>query len=260
MIAFLLSLFLRKIFETRSWILKLFFELFSVFLTLSIIYYAGQSFELKTEETSTASLFIFLLAGEVALIIPMGIAERLLGHYADIRNSHFLLTLTGLKISPLKYVLSKTAADSLFLILRVASILIVSKIFLSFPLNGQMFASFFLSQVFAVVCFVFMGLIAIQFYRKFQKGMGVFYSLQTVAAILGGIYFPVSVFPVYLKNLAVLIPQTLVLKISRQIFSGKTLYTEEFLKLGMWSFVFYLIWHLIEKVLDYVRKINGQVF
>jgi len=259
MIVFLINLFFKKMFASRSWLIKIVFELFSVFLTVSIVYYASRSFDLKTEEASASSLFVFLMAGEVALIIPMGMAERLLGHFSEIRNSHFLLTLTGLRISPLKYVLSKTVADSFFLIIRVSTILLISKMLLNFPLSLMMIFSFFMSQLLAVSIFIFMGLVAIQFYRKFQKGMGLFYSMQTVAAILGGIYFPISIFPSYLKNISLFIPQTLILKISREIFSEKALSTKEVFGLTVWAFVFLLLWFIGESMLNFIKKRNGQL-
>lgn len=220
MISFLLRLFLQRALGTRSFAGKILLELVSIFLTLVIIFYASRSFQFNTGTEEGISLFVFLLAGEVSLILPVGLSEKLLNHFTDIIHSQFYQTLLGLRLSPLVYVLGKSIADAVFLLFRALAILVLSSLFLDFKLTPVMLLLFLVSQFFACVIFLLMGVIAVQFYRVFRRGLVFFYSFQSLAAIVGGVYFPVSIFPSSVKTISWLLPQTLILHVSRRIFAG----------------------------------------
>lgn len=260
MISFLLRLFLQKTLRTKSFAGKLLLELVSVFLTLIIIFYASRSFNFTTGSDEGVSLFVFLLAGEVSLILPAGVSEKLLNHFTDIVHSQFYQTLLGLKLSPLSFILGKTLSDSLLLLFRILAILFLSSLFLDFKLTPAMLVLFLISQIFASVIFLLMGLIAVQFYRVFKRGLVFFYSFQSIAAILGGVFFPVSVFPSSLKTISWILPQTLILHVSRNIFSGKAPDLMVFSAAFGWISLLLFAWLTIEKHQVHWLKRNARFF
>lgn len=233
----------KKMFRQQSIFLKLLVELFSVFLTLVLIYYASESFSFKSAPAvqSSLSLFIFLLIGEVALIVPMSSAERFLSNFSNIRNQQFYQTLLGLRISPFRYILSLVMSDLFFPLLRVLLILIGGILLSPIHLTFLSVCYFFILQIFSIFIFLLMAILASYFYLKFNRGFSFFYTLQTVSTILGGAYFPTSIFPIGLKNLSAILPQTQILAASRMIFNGAPLPLNAGLILVFWLALFTIL-------------------
>lgn len=211
----------QKMFNKQSILFKIVIEFFSVFLTLVLIYYASKSFNFKptSELQNNSSLFTFLLLGEIALIIPMSAAERWLNNFSNLRNQQFYQTLLGLRISPLRYLLSQVIIDLFFPFMRVLFIILGGYLLNTLPIGITNIFYFLCLQFFSVLIFLLMAILASFFYLKFNRGISFFYTLQTISTILGGAYFPISVFPNSIKNLSILLPQTQILALSRMIFS-----------------------------------------
>ncbi len=251
MISTILGLFFKRIFSAQTIFWKLIFETLTILLTISVIYYASESFVLKAniESKESMSLFAFLLVGEIALVLPMSFAERLLAHFLEIRNQHFYQTLIGLKISPTRFIFSRAMVDAIFPFSRVAIILAFSAFFIGFKFSFFSLVVFFLLQLFAIVVFAMMALITTLLYLKFNKGIGLFYTAQSFAAILSGVYFPVSIFPSYLKNISFVLPQTHILQASRLIFQGQPVAVGIYLTLLIWLILLFVVWFVLENTL-----------
>lgn len=233
----LFVILLHRMFSQRSIIAKLIFEIFSVFLTLVIIYYASESFSFKSapEVKTSLTLFTFLLVGEVSLIMPLSSAERWLSHFSNLRNQQFYQTLLGLRISPLRFVLSHVLMDLIFPFFRILFILL-GGYFLSQLQLTMVSVSFFLAmQFYAIIIFLLMAATASFIYLKYNRGFGFFYTFQTVSTIVGGAYFPISIFPAGLKNFSTYLPQTQILEVSRSIFSARPILSEAYLVLAGWG-------------------------
>lgn len=251
MISTILGLFFRRIFSAKTIFWKITFESLTILLTIAVIYYASESFILKSniENNESLSLFVFLLVGEITLVLPMSFAERLLAHFLEIRNQHFYQTLVGLRISPNKFVLSRATVDAIFPFLRVVIILAFSAVFLGFKLSIFSLVLFFLLQFFATLIFTMMALITTLLYLKFNKGIGFFYTAQSFAAILSGVYFPVSVFPNYVKNISVVLPQTHILQMARLLFQGQIIPLNISVTLLIWLLLLSGIWLVLDRSL-----------
>lgn len=220
MISFGFIFFLRKVFGNKSLFVKILFELLSIFFTIALIYYAGQSFAFKNvgNEIEGPSLFAFLIVGEISLVLPMSLSERIISNFLELRNQQFYQTLLGLQISPVKLILSRASVDAIFPLLRIVFILLFCALFLTFHFTFLSVMAFCGIQLIAIGIFIFMGLITNLLYLKFNRGIGLFYSVQSFASIVGGLYFPINFFPAYIKNFAIFLPQTQILKASREIF------------------------------------------
>lgn len=246
MISFGFNLFFKKIFKGKSFWAKCLFELLSIALTMSVIYYASESFLLKANEEKM-SLFVFLLVGEVALVVPMSFAERLLSNFLEIRHQHFYHTLIGLRLSPISFIITKAFTDTVFPLMRVLFIIMISVLFLEFRFTALDMAIFFGLQFFAVAIFASMALIASLIYLKSNRGIGFFYTLQSFSAIIGGVYFPVKIFPSYVKNISLFLPQTHILQASRLIFNGQNLEFKMCLIIIAWTIFLLGLWLRLDR-------------
>ncbi len=258
MISIGIIFFLKKILDNKSILVKIIYELISIVLTLALLYYAGQSFSLKGNEDS--SLFIFLIVGEISLILPMVFAERIISYFQEMRNVHFYQTLLGLQISPTQFILSKVLVDALFPFLRICSILLACFVFFNFYFLFTNLLFFFLLQVLSVALFTCMALSTNMFYLKFGRGIALFHTLQSFAAIAGGLYFPTTIFPKYFKNISDYIPQTQILKISRAIFQSQKIDLNSVAILLFWLVFFISITLILQKYLISSLKRKAQFF
>lgn len=246
MISFFITIFLKRITIKMTLLSKLLFEFVNIGLTLGLIYFASESFNFKNleAETNSISLLMFLLIGEIALVIPMSFAEKFLTNFIEIKNSQFYQTLLGLRISPIHFVLSKSFIDSIFPILRVGISLILGVILFKLNIYYAHFFIFVFLQILSVLIFAFMALISALIYLRFNRGIGLFYSLQSFAVILGGAYFPTNVFPNPLRNFSTLLPQTQIIQSSRELFQGVTPRSTSLIILSTWLVFFALFWLL----------------
>lgn len=259
MISFVFSIFFKKTFLQKTFFWKLIFESLSIFFTLAVIFYAGQAFTIKNN-LENMPLFVFLLVGEIALIMPISFAERLLAHFLEIKHQQFYQTLIGLRISPTSFIFSKALVDAIFPFTRVLVILAFSALFLNFQFSFSSLLAFLLLQFFVVVIFALMALITTLLYLKFNRGIGFFYALQSFAAILGGVYFPTNVFPTYLKNFSSLLPQTQVLQASRLIFQALPVQPDIYSILFVWLLLTLVGWFMLERYLINWLKQNALFF
>jgi hypothetical protein len=230
-------------FGQRTILFKLIFEIFSVFLTLSLIYYASESFSFKSspEVASSFSLFTFLLVGEISLILPMTSAERWLGNLANLRNQQFYQTLLGLRIPPFRFILSQVLMDLIFPIFRIFLILVGGLMITHMKLTWLHLFYFLILQIFSIIIFLLMAMIASFIYLKFNRGVGFFYTLQTVSTLIGGAYFPTSILPIGLRSFSNFLPQTKILSLGRSIFTSTPMSNMGHLILFCWLVILLMI-------------------
>jgi hypothetical protein len=207
------------------------FEVFSVILTLVIIYYAGLSF---TFTTHSMSVFSFLLVGEISLIIPMTAAERWLGNFSNLRNQQFYQTLLGLRLSPNRFIFSQVVIDLAFPAVRILLIIVGGYFLTHMNLSVVILLNFLLLQFVSLLVFLLMAIIASGIYLKFNRGISFFYTFHTISAIVGGAYFPTTIFPKILQNISFILPQTQILKAARLIFTEAIFPIESFFVMAAW--------------------------
>lgn len=258
MISSIFILFFKKIFVSRTIYLKIISEVLSIILTLTLIYYASEAFEMKPENNE--SLFTFLLVGEVSLILGMSLSERWLNIFIDLKNQQFYQTLLGLGLSPDKFAFSRVLVDFIFPVFRVLCILTIGFMINDLHLTMSNIFLFIIVQILSLIIYFSMALITSRVYLKFNRGIGIFYTLQTVSSIIAGSYFPISVFPEGLKNFSLFLPQTQILLISRSLFSAERAGFSPYFTLCIWGLSLILIWYTFNKVIINDLKENSRFF
>lgn len=259
MISSIFILFFKKLFVSRSIFLKIASELFSIILTIVLIYYAGQAFEMKSVNNSE-SLFTFLLIGEVSLILGMSFSERWLSFFIDLKNQQFYQTLIGLGLSPEKFAFSRVSVDFLFPVFRVLCILVIGVFIGDLHLSLPSLFLFIFVQFLSIFIYFSMALITSRVYLVFNRGVGFFYTLQTVSSIIAGSYFPISVFPEGLKNFSLFLPHTQILLISRSLFAGEKIGNYAYLTLFFWGLFLFLSWSILNQIVLKNLKQKSRFF
>lgn len=258
----LLVILFQRMFGQRSVMAKLIFEIFSVFLTLVIIYYASEAFNFKSdpEVKTSLTLFTFLLVGEVSLIMPLSSAERWLSNLSNLRNQQFYQTLLGLRISPFRFILSQVLIDLIFPLFRIMFILLGGYFLNRMQLTMTNVSLFLIIQFYSIIIFLLMAQVASFIYLKYGRGFGFFYTFQTVSTIIGGAYFPISIFPAGLKNFSSYLPQTQILEVSRSIFSARPILGEAYLVLLSWGVFLSVLVVLTNKLIVKDLKRTARYF
>jgi hypothetical protein len=262
MISSLINIFLKKIFFSQSIFLKVLGEIIAISLTVVLIYFASESFEInsKIKDEMNSSIFSFLLVGEISLVLGMSLASVWLNTFIELRNQQFYQTLIGLGLSPQRFSFSRAISDSIFPLIRIIVIILLGFSFKKINLNIYTFGSFMFLQVISIFIYALFAMITSLIYLKFNRGIGLYYSLQTVSAILGGAYFPISVFPFEIKNIAEFLPQTQILKISREIFSNQLFHLNTFWILIVWSTFLLLVWYFLNIGIIHNLKKKNRFF
>lgn len=261
MISFVIYFFSRAFFKSKRLYFKLLHEFLTISLTLAMLGFASESFVFSDKLNNTNpndSLLKFLLFGELSLLLPMGLAERYLAHFLEFRNSHFYQTLLGLQIQPLKILIGKTLADSFFIIFRIVVILVAAILF--FKIKFSIFSLFFfiLSQIFGSSLFLIMAIMASSVHLYMNRGINFFFILQSFAAVVGGAYFPTSVFPKIIQDMTSLLPQTQLLFVSRNSFKEEFVLGPHFFTLSLSFVIFSGVLILINYFLIRYLKRKGK--
>lgn len=238
MISFIVNHILRKIFLPRNQIVMLAYEFFATTITIVVLYQAGLSYKFNYGE---GNVFSFLVVGEIALILPLTLAERVIEKFQTIFNQQFFHTLSFVKIDPYKFLLKTSIKEMLFPLLRLSLLLSFSFSLFAINVSIESLFLFFCIQLLSLFLFCFLGLIAIEIFLWSKKGLRFYHTLNTVAALLGGAYFPADNFPIAIKEMAQYLPHSLILSSSRAIFSGVSSIGIYFLGLGFWILALFVV-------------------
>jgi ABC-2 type transport system permease protein len=119
-------------------------------------------------------------------------------------------------ISPLSFLLASSQWDFLQVTFEVIVYLASGFLFfgLRFP-SANLFGAL-LILLLALCAFATLGLFSAAFILKFKRGDPAAWLISTVSELLGGVYFPLSVLPGWLRPVSVLIPMTPALEGLRQ--------------------------------------------
>lgn len=152
--------------------------------------------------------FAFVLIG-IALsdfmLVAIGTFER------EIRAAQTLGTLEALLLTPLplpKLLFCTFLYPLLTTGLRLALYLLLGWLLFAYPLTPQTLAVLLLALPLATLPFIGIGLLSAAFIIIFKQGSPLNWLIGAASALLGGVLYPVSVLPDWLRPLADWIPLT----------------------------------------------------
>jgi ABC-2 type transport system permease protein len=135
-----------------------------------------------------------------------------------IRNAQTTGTLESMLATPTRLstiILSSAQWSYLMTTLRVIVYLLVGALFLDVQLGNANFAVALVVLVLTVISFSSLGIIAASFIMVLKRGDPITWVFGTVSSLLGGIYYPITVLPDWMQQLAALIPVTYALRSMR---------------------------------------------
>ena len=121
-------------------------------------------------------------------------------------------------------ILSSAQWDYFMTTLRVLVYLLVGGLFLGVNFGQSNYGAALLVLALTVISFSSLGILAASFIMVLKRGNPVTWLFGTTTTLLGGIYYPISVMPLWLQWVANLLPVTYALRAMRlALLQGKSL-------------------------------------
>lgn len=155
---------------------------------------------------STKGYFPFVLSGIALQSLLNGV---LYGNSSRVRE-HMLMgnlefLLNNLK-KPYIFLISGLIYDFFNSFIRIFLIILGSNLLFSFPLKGFNFFLFFISLLFSALSFSTIGNLSSSFVLIYRKGEPFSHFFTMFSALLGGVFFPISLFPEIIQKISYLTP------------------------------------------------------
>ncbi len=193
-------------------------QFLSIFFSVAVFYFMAELFGDSVNpylEPYGGDYFSFVLIG-IAFGAYFGVG--LSSFSKSLRSSQTTGTLEAMLSTPTRIstiILSSAQWDYLITTLRVLIYLLVGALFLGVGLGDANYLAAFVILILTVISFSSLGIIAAGFIMVLKRGDPVTWIFGTVANLLGGVYYPVSVMPDWMQMLAKLIPVTYALRAMR---------------------------------------------
>lgn len=224
----------KDFFLSLNYRFNFFFQFFAWGFNLLLWFFLSKIIPEKSFN-STNGYFPFVLSG-IALqsllnSILYGNSSRVREHML-MGNLEFLLN--NLK-KPYIFLISGFFYDFLYSFFRIILILLGASILFSFPLKNFNLFLFFLSIFLSSISFSAIGNFSSSFVLIYRKGEPFSHFFTMLSAFLGGVFFPIEIFPKILKNISYFTPMA----------QGLILFRASFFKIQSPFPVFYSILYFI---------------
>jgi ABC-2 type transport system permease protein len=242
------------------------FELISIFVSLIIYYFTSKAFSGSVDSSLAeynVDYFSYIVLGEVFLAIPLYFLE---GPFRNLKTAVIegtWETMISLPKSPFKSLVYVSTFDFPRVALRCCVTLLMAILFFGLKISILDFLQVSLLQVMAIpFCFGF-GLVACSIFLLSGRGQSFIGYLTTFTAFFSGGFFPISVFPNWLREASYYFsPFTFLLENSRQIIAGT--YGNQHLlgiciHLTFWSVTFFVGHFAVSRALLYRKRVGGSI-
>ncbi len=257
MIRQILEILKKDFFLSLTYRFNFFFQSFAWLFNLLLWFFLSKIIP-QNQFSSTNGYFPFVLSGislqSLLTSILYGNSIRTREHML-MGNLEFLLN--NLR-KPYVFLISGLIYDFLNSFFRITLIIIFSNILFSFPLSSFNPLLFFISLLFSSISFSAIGNLSSSFVLIYRKGEPFSHFFTMVSAFLGGVFFPLSIFPKFIQKIAYLTPMA----------EGLILFRASFFKIGtpfsiylsiayflIFIFIFYtLSLYIFSKSFNYAKR------
>ena len=199
-----------------KFVLQIFGILFSTLMFYFMAKLVGNGMENQLAPYG-GNYFAFVLIG-----IAFGdfLTLSLGGFSSEIRNAQLLGTLESLLVTPTSIatiLFSSCLYNFAFTSTRILLYLLVGIFIFHLQLQLASIPAFLLVLLLTVISFAGIGLLSAAFIIVFKQGSPITWIMGTTAGLFGGILYPVSVLPLWLKPVSSILPITHSLEAMRQI-------------------------------------------
>jgi ABC-2 type transport system permease protein len=197
-----------------SFFLQFFGIFFSVFLFYFLSLLLGEAASPYLQEYG-GNYFAFVLIG-IAFSGYFGVG---LSSYAgSIREAQTMGTLEAILMTPTRLstmVLASSLWDYLMTTFRVLVYLAIGVVAFGLDLGQGNLPAALVVLVLTVVSFSSLGILSASFIMVLKRGDPVTWLFNSLASLLGGVYYPIGIMPVWLQQIAGLLPITYALRAMR---------------------------------------------
>ena len=201
-----------------SYRVSFFLQFFNVFFSVGVFYFVAKMFN------GAVTPFLQPYGGDYFSFVLIGIAFAgyfnvgLSGFSNSLRRAQTTGTLEAMLSTPTRLstiIVSSSQWSYLMTTLRVVVYLLIGTSLLDVDLGHGNFGTALLILALTVISFGSMGIIAAGFIMVLKRGNPVTWVFGTTASLLGGVYYPIDVMPVWMQRLADLLPVTYALRSMR---------------------------------------------
>ncbi len=197
----------RDFFMEASYRFNFLLSLIGVVFSVAIFYFLGKIVDPAYVQGSADNYFSFALVGmAMAMYLRTG-----LGSFAEsMREEQMMGTLEAMMSTPTSLttiVLSSSLWRFLFTSVSVLAFLVVGAFFgVSFA--GANVLAALLLLVLTVACYAALGIVSASFIIVFKRGDPINWVVSSLSILLGGVFYPISVLPGWMRFLSRLLPIT----------------------------------------------------
>jgi len=159
--------------------------------------------------------FPFVLIG---IAVQNYLTVSVSGFSNSIRESQLSGTLEAVLAAPVRlsvFLTGSTAYSFVFNSLRIFLYLAVGSLFFSAPFHWSRIIPVLCTLVLIISAFAALGIMSASFTILFKRGNPINWGISVLSWLLGGVYYPVSILPEWLRSLAAFIPMTHALELLR---------------------------------------------
>jgi ABC-type multidrug transport system ATPase subunit/ABC-type multidrug transport system permease subunit len=208
----------RDVLEEASYRLSFLLQFLNIFFSVGLFYFIAQLLgeaAIPHLQPYGGDYFAFVLIG-IAFAGYFGVG--LSSFSSSLRQAQTTGTLEAMLTTPTSLstiILSSSLWSYLLTTLRVLVYLLIGTIFLGVELRGSNYPGALLILMLTVIAFSSLGILAASFIMVLKRGDPVTWLFNATSSFLGGVYYPVTIFPGWLQFLAYLLPVTYALRAMR---------------------------------------------
>jgi ABC-2 type transport system permease protein len=203
---------------SSSYRLSFVLQISGIFLSVLTFYFMAQMFEgaaIPALEPYGGDFFSFVLIGvafSTFLLTGLG------SFSGSIRNEQMMGTLEAMLVTPTRIsliILFSSLWSFVFASLKVLIYLLIGMVLFDLNLgHANLFAALIVLFL-TIICFSSLGIISASFILIFKQGDPVNWFITALSGLFGGVFFPVSILPIWLQFISNILPITYSLRAIR---------------------------------------------
>lgn len=204
--------FVKRDFQNEiSYRISFLLHIFGIFINVSVFFFLSKllgSAQMPQLAEYSGNYFAFVLIG-IAFTNYMSVALNTLS--SSIREGQIMGTLEALIVTQTEIptiIISSSVYSFLFTTIRVVIFIIIGVFIYGLDLSQANYAGAVLILCISIVAFSSFGILSASFVMVLKKGDPVASLFSSISWLLGGVYYPVSILPSWLKPFSYFLPIT----------------------------------------------------
>ena len=163
-----------------------------------------------------ADYFSFVLIG---IAFSEYLSTSLNSFMDSIREEQITGTLENILLSPINipsFVIAGSLWNFIFTSLRIACYLIIGWLLFGFDITRINYLSAFVVLILTILSFGSLGMLSASFIIIFKKGDPINFIFTNLSRFLAGVYFPITILPLWIRGISYFLPLTYALDAMRK--------------------------------------------